>query len=292
MAQLANIVKNGKLVSEAEWKRYISGLEKITKKSNKKKLTETIINSVKKRIPKKRFGIMFSGGVDSSLIAFLCKKLKANFICYSAGIEGSEDLEYAERIAKKYGFKLRSRVYILDEVEEIVKNVAKIMKKIKKYDPVTIGVASVEYAAAMLARKDKVNTFFGGLGSEEIFAGYERHLLAKDKHKECWNGLKNMWGRDLLRDYTLAKELKFTALTPFLDKEVIISAMGIDINRKINEKQKKIILREIAEELGLAKEFAWRKKKAAQYGSGFDKAIEKLARKNGFRFKNEWLRSL
>ena len=59
---------------------------------------------------------------------------------------------------------------------------------------------------------------------------------------------------------------------------------------KINEVEKKIILREIAEEfLG---EFAWRKKKAAQYGSCFDKAIGKLAKQHGFEFKKDYLESL
>ena len=41
--------------------------------------------------------------------------------------------------------------------------------------------------------------------------------------------------------------------------------------------------------LGLKKEFAFRKKKAAQYGSNFDKAILKLAKKNGFKYKKEYL---
>ena len=55
---------------------------------------------------------------------------------------------------------------------------------------------------------------------------------------------------------------------------------------------KKIILREIAEDFGLEKEFAWRKKKAAQYGSNFVKGIDKLAKKHNFTTKKEYLQSL
>ena len=59
---------------------------------------------------------------------------------------------------------------------------------------------------------------------------------------------------------------------------------------KLSEVEKKIILREVAEEfLG---EFAWRKKKAAQYGSCFDKAIGKLAKQKGFKLKKDYLGSL
>ena len=117
-------------------------------------------------------------------------------------------------------------------------------------------------------------------GSEEIFAGYQRHLDAKDPHAECWNGLKNMWQRDFVRDVTIAKALGITVLCPFLDEDLIIKSMGIPADKKINKEFKKIILREIAEELGLPKEFAWRPKKAAQYGSYFDKALIKLAKKS------------
>ena len=78
--------------------------------------------------------------------------------------------------------------------------------------------------------------------------------------------------------------------TPFLDPELIECAMKISGEEKINDKGNKVILREIAEEfLG---EFAWRKKKAAQYGSCFDKAIEKLAKKGGFKLKKDYLNKL
>ena len=128
------------------------------------------------------------------------------------------------------------------------------------------------------------------MGSEEIFAGYERHNQAENIQEECWQGLKLMWSRDLVRDFNLAKELNIKIKTPFLDKELIEYAMKLPAEWKIVREKKKVILREVAEEfLG---EFAWRKKKAAQYGSCFDKAIAKLAKKNGFKLKKDWLDSL
>jgi asparagine synthase (glutamine-hydrolysing) len=67
---------------------------------------------------------------------------------------------------------------------------------------------------------------------------------------------------------------------------------GIPAKRKIDKKEKKIILREIAQDLGLAKKFAWRSKKAAQYGSWFDKCIARLARIRGFKFKQSFIDDL
>ena len=54
----------------------------------------------------------------------------------------------------------------------------------------------------------------------------------------------------------------------------------------------KKILRNIAQDLGIPKEFSNRKKKGAQYGSGFDKAILRLAKKNGFKLKKRYIESL
>ena len=61
---------------------------------------------------------------------------------------------------------------------------------------------------------------------------------------------------------------------------------------KLDKENKKIILREATEFIGLKKEFAWRKKQAAQYGSNFINGIEKLAKKNGFKLKKDYLQSL
>ncbi len=294
MTLLAGI-ENGELASKAKWEKYVNSLKAVTastygnKKHLKKILKQKLTGAIARRLPRKRFGILFSGGVDSSTIAFIAKKLGGNFICYSAGTEGSKDVEAARKVAKKLKLRLRYKIYALTEAEKIIK---KAVAVVGEANVVNVGVASVEIAAAAIAGKDKIKTLFSGLGSEEIFAGYQRHELAKDANKECWNGLKNMWQRDFIRDYKVATAFKINFLTPFLDKELIIAAMKVPAEYKISGSEKKIILREAAAELGLPKQFAFRKKLAAQYGSGFDKAIEKLARKNGFRYKKDYLESL
>jgi len=285
-------IENNKLIKEAEWKKEISKL-KVKGKSNKEKLKNSIIDSIKQRIPNKKFGIAFSGGVDSSLIALICKKLKANFICYCVGLKNSEDLAYAKKTAKKLKLNLKTKQLNLKEAKKIIKQTAKILSKQKNQNlAVNIGVGSVLYSVIKLAKKDKINLLFSGLGSEEIFAGYQRHKESKNINKECWKGLKNMWKRDLIRDYTISNELKIKLATPFLDREVIKTAMQISVKQKLTKTQNKIILREIARELGLPKEIAQRKKRAAQYGSRFDKAIAKLTKKSGFIFKKDYLKSL
>jgi asparagine synthase (glutamine-hydrolysing) len=235
--------------NEKAWKKHISSLKKVKQPSNKTKLKDSIIEAIKNSIPNKKFGILFSGGIDSTFIALVCKQLKKDFICYSVGLENSEDLIEAKKVAKALKLKLKTRVFSLDETETVLKKVTKILKD---PDVMKVGVASVVYAAIELAKKDKIKHFFTGLGSEEIFAGYQRHELSKDINKECWIGLRDMYKRDIDRDLKIANKFKSKLLVPLLDDNVIINAMNIKANRKLNKKQNKIILREIAQDLGLS----------------------------------------
>jgi asparagine synthase (glutamine-hydrolysing) len=282
---MVNMIESKKeLISEKEWIKHIDSL-KTNKKSTKEELKKQIVGAVRKRIPKERFGIFFSGGVDSSLIALICKQAKADFICYAVGLENAADIEAAKKAAKLLNVKLKFRIFNLKGAEKVIKSTTEIVGP----DVMKVGVGSVVYAAAQLAKKDKVNTFFSGLGSEEIFAGYERHVSAKNINKECWKGLKNMYQRDILRDFPISEKLKINILAPFLDPDLIKTAMQISGKEKLNREHKKLILRKVAEELGLPKEIAWRPKKAAQYGSKFDRAILRLARRQKLKYKKDYL---
>jgi asparagine synthase (glutamine-hydrolysing) len=74
-----------------------------------------------------------------------------------------------------------------------------------------------------------------------------------------------------------------------LSNELIDYALKIPPSLKLSEIENKLILRNLARDLGL-EEVANRKKRAAQYGSNFHKALEKLAKKKGYRHKKDYLR--
>jgi len=307
MTRVLGIVKEGMLIPEGLWLKFINGLEnsfdalETNKERAKRELAYALVQAIKRRIVPK-FGILFSGGVDSSLIAFISKQLKCNFTCYTVGIEGSDDIVWAQKAANEYKLNFKCKLINLNELETILKNVIKMLNTT---DIVKISVGSVLYAAGRAALRDGNIILFSGLGSEEIFAGYQRHETALQNtlqknnlnnfealHKECWNGLRNMWNRDLARDHVIAKALGLDLRTPFLDKDLVKLAMSIHPMFKLDKDNKKIILRETAEFIGLKMEFAWRKKQAAQYGSDFANGIDKLARRNGFKYKKDYLQKL
>ena len=232
-------------------------------------------------------GLLFSGGVDSTIIGYVLHKHNIPFICYTVGFKDPrtkdpEDVIEAERIATQYGWQHRTRLLTLDEFAPIVNRTAQVLGDVA--NPVTVGVGAVVIAAAELALAEEVRVLFGGLGSEEIFAGYHRHDKANQDgqlDQEGWRGLDAMYERDLVRDSRIGTALGITVPTPFMDLEVIKIAMQLPSELKIKDGVKKYILRVIATEYGLKEEFAFRPKRAAQYGSRTHKAISRLAKRAG-----------
>ena len=238
--------------------------------------------------------VAFSGGLDSSVIAKLLKDLSVDFTAYVVGLNGSEDIAVAKRIADEMGIKLKVAIIKPEEIESLVRAVIWITKN---NDPVTVGVAMVLYAAAREAAKDGYKIIFSGSGSDEIFAGYDSHAKALlqgwfEVHKECIQRVHNGINKDIARDVSICRNFNIDPVMPFLDIDVVRLAMIIHPRLKIAPDQKKLVLRKVAKQLNLPQEVCERKKRAAQYGSGVDKALRKMAKKAGFKTISEYISSV
>ncbi|MBI4438556.1 asparagine synthase C-terminal domain-containing protein [Candidatus Woesearchaeota archaeon] len=286
---------DGMLVGRQQWEASVdsmrnesSSLEPLGGRTAEIAVSKAFSEAVRSRIPAGRFGVMFSGGVDSSLIALMCKLEGADFVCYTTGFGHSKDASAARQASEELGIRLVSRAFSLDEISDLAGKVCLLGMD----DVVNVGVGCVAYAAASMAKEDGIRFLFSGLGSEEIFAGYRRHAMARDVNAECWSGLVNMWSRDLIRDCSIAGSLGVQVATPFLDRQLIIEAMRVPGNEKIGSDGSKLVLRRAALRLGLPESIAKRKKVAAQYGSGFDAAMTRLARLRGLSGKQELVRRI
>jgi diphthine-ammonia ligase len=272
---------------------------KIQKNNDKKediikKTSGLITAAIAKRVPDRKFGVLFSGGIDSTFIAFILKKLGLEPILFTAalnepGLKDADDLHAARKAAHYLRLPLKENLVSLDDTEEYIRDV---IKHIETTNIVKVGVALPFYLSCKIARKEKCKVLFSGLGSEEIFAGYQRHreVSEKDINKECKRGLLQMYSRDNYRDDIISMMHSIELRHPFMDHDLIRYTLGIPGKYKIKDGQVKVILREIAQKMGLPEEFAMRKKRAAQYGSNFDKAIAKLAKRKKM-YKQEYLES-
>lgn len=235
--------------------------------------------------------IAFSGGIDSTLLALACEKLGKKFSLYTIGLQNSSDIEWATKAAVAMNWPLKIKIITSKEASETIYGVTNILNT---DDPVHVGVGCVVHSVMKLAKENKAKTILSGLGADEAFAGYNSHRKAMEKNEvneECKRRLEGV-SRDIERDTKLSEAVGITVKLPFLDKDLVEAAMCIKPEEKISDTQKKIILRKIAVELGLPLELSERPKKAAQYGSGFDAMIKKLARTNGYKTRKEYLASL
>ena len=258
----------------------------------KEYLDRALKNAVLKRVRGlDRVGVICSGGVDSSLIAKLAS-LYCEVILYAVGTENSEDLIYAERLAKDLNLKIRKKIISEEEYEEYV---FKVAKAIDEVDLMKIGVGIPIYVASEMANEDGLKVVLSGQGADELFGGYARHeRIYREKgeeelKKELLKDVYNLYKVNLERDdhCTMANGVELRV--PFLDEEVVEIALTIPIEYKMSELRKRI-LRDVASQY-LPDYIAYRPKKAAQYGSGGEKMIYKVAKKYGFSKKriNEFL---
>jgi|SRR3989344_1233708 len=286
------------LISEANWKNLIEDLEKdnIISINNEREalkiLDKYILAAVEKRIKElDNFGILYSGALDSTVLAKICKDLGKDFTCYTIGFKDSKDIIYSEKAAKLLNLKLKIKILSVEDLQNALSDVVKI---INNTNPVYVSIACVTYLALKFAKDNNDKIVINGLGAEEIFCGYQRHLKENEDeiHKESWRGLREMWKVDLERDYLISKNLGINVLTPFMDKDLIVNSMKIDPSLKINNGMKKIILRKYAEKLDIHREIAYRPKTAGQYGSKINDELKKLARRNNFNYVKEYLEYL
>lgn len=257
----------------------------------KEKTANLLDRAIEKRIPEKKFGLLFSGGIDSTFLAKYFKDHGHEFTCYTAVLDSETippDLEYAQKVAKELNLKLKIKKIKLEEIPQYLQ---KIVPLIEDSNVVKVGVALTFFIACEMAKEDGCKVIFSGLGSEEIFAGYERHKHSANINQECLSGLRKMYERDLYRDDVITMDNNIELRLPFLDTELVDYALKIPGKYKIKSEITKYPLREIALEKGISKEFAFRKKTAAQYGSKFDYALGKLAKKHQFPSKSAYLRT-
>ncbi|HIE33549.1 MAG TPA: asparagine synthase [Candidatus Altiarchaeales archaeon] len=269
-----------------------------------KKFTETLIellsNAVKKECKKEpRVGIVLSGGIDSTLIAIIASKF-TEVTAYTYGIKGSPDFEYADKLKKEVDFNIKIQELNSKDIEGFL---PKIIKAINNTNPVKVSVEVPFYYASKKAREDFIGVMLCGQGADELFGGYKRYIdiLARDGYggveRVIKRDVENIWIEQLDYDHKVCSLNRIDLRFPYMDTKFSEHAMQIPVELKIYESDefecidsicgkkfvRKYILRKVAQEVGVPPSIINRKKKAAQYGSGAWKILEKIAREKNFK---------
>ncbi len=245
----------------------------------KKAIEQSIVESLDDRV-----GIAFSGGVDSSLLATVAKRYCDVYLA-TAGTPGSQDLQYAELVAKELG--LPWQPIVLDERKtlECYERVYRVFPH--GFLKVEIGVPL--YAVCEYFAKKGIKVVLFGAGTEELFVGYDRYYRYYEEGKDLDAILREEFSTLKDRDIAMVKRIAYSlgleARFPFYNKKIADIVFSVPLEERMADRErKKGLLREVAAFLGVPKIAVERRKKAAQYGAGVHKVLIKHSRELNERF--------
>ncbi|WP_206663634.1 asparagine synthase B [Prescottella subtropica] len=230
------------------------------------------------------YGVLLSGGLDSSLVAACAAKFARDRIedddrseawwprlhSFAIGLDGSPDLAAAEKAADMLGTAHHGFVYTFEEGLDAL---PEVIRHIETYDVTTIRASTPMFLLARRIKAMGVKMVLSGEGADEIFGGYlyfHKAPSAEAFHEETVRKLDALHNYDCLRANKSMMAWGIEARVPFLDLEFLDTAMGIDAAAKMagGGRIEKHIVRE-AFDGALPDEILWRQKEQFSDGVGY-----------------------
>lgn len=226
--------------------------------------------------------IAFSGGVDSSVLAKICKDLGKTVNLVTIGFANSHDIVFSQSISKLLGLSSRHIAFELEEVE-FLNDCEYVMSKLDcdKLSHIENCIAFYKISKIM-KDNDLGSTFLTANGFDELFCGYDRY---RSIYYQGENGLLSFMKEKIENELHMMKEismiihlLDIQSFQPFLADSFVNYAMNIPFEFKIkgpDDMLRKHIIREIALRIGVPTESALHPKKAIQYGTRIHKYLNR-----------------
>ena len=248
----------------------------------RKSLEDAVHRQLMSDVP---YGVLLSGGLDSSIISAVAKKYAAKRIesgdkseawypqlhSFAVGLEGSPDLKAARIVADHIG-SIHHEVHFT--IQEGLDAIRDVIYHLETYDITTIRASTPMYLMARVIKSMGIKMVLSGEGSDEIFGGYlyfHKAPNAEEFHKETVRKLDKLHLYDCNRANKALAAWGVEGRVPFLDKEFMDVAMRLNPSDKMVApgKIEKWILRKAFEDL-LPASVAWRQKEQFSDGVGYN----------------------
>lgn len=243
-------------------------------------LFDQIFLYYKNKIKNQKIAVLASGGIDSSIVAFFCKKYFPQTALYSLSTPKSLDEKYVQIIAQFLNLPLKEIVVKENDIKNSIDIVSSILTKNQlKIDRVQLPLAIAFYLVLKTIKNDGIKIVFTGQGPDILLAGYHmyQNISLKNLNLKIKNDLP-LLEVDKKRDTAVANFFNLRLINPYLEKKFIDFALKVPPKLKINfinnEKYEKYLSRKVGERLRLPKEIILRHKKALQYSTGVVKYLK------------------
>lgn len=257
-----------------------------------KTLQKLLQHSVKQRLSGlKEVVVAFSGGLDSSTIAFLAKQSHVNVHLVHVSLENQPETEHAKSMAEALNLPIH---IALQKEEDVEKVLPKVVELTEKPDPANASIGIPIYWTAEKASEIAVKVMLAGQGADELFGGYKRYVDDCIAHgdeeagKRIFNDIVTIHETNLERDFKICNFHNVELRLPFATYEMARFAIRLPTSLKVEPKQdtlRKLVLRQTARNLGLPRSITERSKKAVQYATGISKTLDKIAKKKDLTTK-------
>ncbi|MBE0519883.1 asparagine synthetase B, partial [Candidatus Bathyarchaeota archaeon] len=178
--------------------------KQITMQAATKKLSGLLQRSVKQRVSGlKEVAVAFSGGLDSTIIAFLAKKLGVEVHLISVSLKDQPEIEHAKKAAEALNLPLHIHLYSEKAVEEVL---PKVLWLIEDANPVKTSIGIPVFWTAKEASDMGFRVMLAGQGADELFGGYKRYLNdylrygEESVQKTIFNDIAGMYENNFERD--------------------------------------------------------------------------------------------
>jgi len=249
------------------------------------KLRSELMKAVKRQlmcdVP---YGVLISGGLDSSLIAAIAARYSRKRVesegkseawwprlhSFAVGLSDSPDMKKARTVAKYLDTVHHEIIFTIQEGLDAIRDV---IYHLETFDTTTIRAATPMYLMARKIKSMGIKMVLSGEGADEVFGGYLYFHMApspEEFHEETVTKLSMLSKYDCLRANKSTAAWGVETRVPFLDKEFLDYAMSIDPREKMcpGDAIEKKILRKAFEGF-LPDDILWRQKEQFSDGVGY-----------------------